>query len=123
MALVAGVAPEGGAGAAGSCSDHDPAGDRVGFGGHLRVHRLGNVVIPPPVRGTLGVGELVQVVAAGFCRQRAGGCIHLTGRIHQVAAPGVELDQLDLLDARGFGDHGDEIQPQHPREVCLGDGC
>jgi hypothetical protein len=36
------------------------------FVSHLEVDRLGDVVVSTPVGGPLGVGELVEVVAAGL---------------------------------------------------------
>ena len=84
--------------------------------------RLGDVVVAPPVGGPLGVGELVEVVAAAT-RRRAGGprrrCPGVV--LDEVAAAAVELDQRDLLGAGRRRHDRDERQPEHAGEVGLAD--
>ena len=80
-AAVAQVPADRRARAAGARADHDPLGHRVRLGGQLLEDRLGDVVVAAPVGGALGVGELVEVVAAQLVGQAsrdvvdgAGGC-------------------------------------------------
>ncbi|MBG9885058.1 hypothetical protein ABE10_00350, partial [Bacillus toyonensis] len=116
---IADVTAEGGARAPGSRAHDDPGRDRVAFGGELAEHALGDVVVPSPVCGPLGVGELVQVVSGALRGQAFRLRIHLRCAVDEVAAAAVELDQVDLLLARGPRHDGDERQPEHPREVRL----
>lgn len=83
---------------------------------------FGDVVVAAPVRGPLGVGELVHVVAAGVHREAGGLLVHLPGVVHEVALPAVELDQTALLGARRARHDRDEGHPDELREVRLGDG-
>ena len=45
---------------------------------HLDEYRLRDVVVAPPVGGSLGVGELVKVVAAGLLGDQLGLGVDLT---------------------------------------------
>ena len=100
VALVANEAPDGGTAAAGAGRHHNPARHRVALLLHLLEHALGNIVVAPPVSGAFGVGKLVHVMPLALRGQRPGPCIHLAGRIHKVAAPGIQLD-LSYFFVRG----------------------
>src|SRR6187549_2579789 len=73
-------------GAAGAGADDDPARDWVRLLAHLIEDGLSDIVVPSPVRGTLGVGELVHVVTAGVRGQFLRNRIHGTPVVHQVTA-------------------------------------
>jgi hypothetical protein len=79
---------------------------------HLRVDRLGDVVVPAPVGGALGVGELVQVVPAALPRNTLGLGVHLTRVLHEMATPALGFDERDLGGTRSRGHHGDERQTE-----------
>ena len=52
---------------------------------HLDEYRLGDVVVAPPVGGSLGVGELVEVVAAGLLGDPFGLGVDLTRAFYEMA--------------------------------------
>ena len=122
VAVVPEVAADGGAGAAGAGAHHDPAGDRVLLEGELAEDRLGDVVVAAPVRGPLGVGELVHVVAVGAPGEVPGGLVDLRGVVHEQAGAAELLDQGDLLPAGGPGHHRDERQPQQLGKIGFRNG-
>ena len=80
-------------------ADHDPARDRVPLARHLLEDRLGDVVVAAPVGGPLGIGELVEVVAAALVGQPARHVVDLAGVVDEVALAALALDQGDLLRA------------------------
>ena len=121
VAVVAEVPADGGAGAARSGAHHDPAGDRVLFQRQLPEDGLGDVVVAAPVRGPLGVGELVHVVAVARGGHLRRGRVDLRGMVHQQAGAAELLDQRNLLRAGGARHDGDERQAQQLREVGFGD--
>jgi hypothetical protein len=121
MAAVAQVAPDGRAGAARPGTHDDPAGDGVVLQGQLPKDGLRDVVVATPVRGPLGVSELVHVVAVGrgrCCRRRG---INFGGMLNQQARAAELFDQFDLLRAGGAGHDCDERQAQELGEVGFRD--
>ena len=115
------VAPDRGAGAAGARPDDHPGRQRMRLAAQLGEHRLGDVVVAAPVGGPLGVGELVEEVAAAALGQLLGDGVDLARVVDEVAAAAVELDQRALLLHRRGGHDGDEVQPEQPGEVGLAD--
>ena len=118
---VAQVASDRRAGAAGAGADHDPGRHRVRLQRHLREDRLGDVVVAAPVGGALGIGELVEIVAAALAGQPRGLGVHRRRVVDEVAAAALVFDQRDLARAGGAWHHGHEAQAEQPREVGLAD--
>src|SRR5258708_40280352 len=63
---VTDVAADRRAGAAGSRTDHNPCGNRLGFPRKLREKAFGDVVVAAPIRGPLGAREWFHEVAIGL---------------------------------------------------------
>ncbi|COX96027.1 Uncharacterised protein [Mycobacterium tuberculosis] len=78
MPSVADVAADRRAGSAGARTHDDPFRGGVLLFAHLHVDRLGDVVVAAPVGCALRVGELVQIVAAGFLGDALRLGVHLT---------------------------------------------
>jgi hypothetical protein len=57
---------------------------------------LGDVVVAAPVGGAFGVGELVQVVAAGLPGDALGFGIDLSRVLHEMATAALCFDQSHL---------------------------
>src|SRR5262249_5396456 len=87
MPPVADVAADGGAGSSGAGTHHDPLRNPVLLLAHLRVDRLGDVVVAAPVGGSLGVGELTQVVPAALPCDTFGLGVYLARLLHEMATP------------------------------------
>lgn len=119
---VVDVAGDGRGGAAGTGGGDDPGGLGEALQLELTEDGFGDVVVASPVRGPLGVGELVHVVAAGLHSEASRLLVHLPGVVHEVTAAPVELDQTDLLGAGRAGHDGDEGDADQLGEVRLGDG-
>ena len=66
---------------------------------HLLEDRLGDVVVAAPVGGPFGVGELVEVMAAGLLRQPLGLGVHLRRLRDEMATAALGFDQGDLAGA------------------------
>jgi len=115
------IATDGRTRSTGARPDDHPGRYRKRFTVQLREHRLGNVVIAAPIGGSLGVGELIEVVpAAGGCKI-SGDLIDRGRIVNQLALATVELDELALL-AYGRGWHdGHERQVEQSGEVGLAD--
>ena len=101
----------------------DPVGDRVRPRACIWLEdALGDVVVAAPVGGALGIGELVEVVAAGLRRQARGGVVDVGRMLDEVAAAAEALDRLDLGPAGAARHHRDEGQAEELGEIGLGDG-
>ena len=64
---------------------------------HLAEDRLCDVVVSAPVRGALGIGELVHVVAAQFRGELGAFRIHRSRVVDEVGLAPLEGNLLDLL--------------------------
>jgi bifunctional DNA-binding transcriptional regulator/antitoxin component of YhaV-PrlF toxin-antitoxin module len=78
-------------------ANHDPYGNRVLLACHLGEDGLGDIVVPTPVRGALGVRELIHVVAAERCRESRALSIHICRAAHEMALALIERDLRDLF--------------------------
>ena len=79
------------------------------------------LLLPAPVGGTLGVGELIEVMPAGIRRQPLRLLVHLCRLIDEMATAALGFDQRDLRRARRRRHHRDERQFEHRREIRLRD--
>ena len=119
--LQAGVAANGGAGAAGASSDDDPGRYGKRLAAQLIKYRLGDVVVAPPVGGPFGVSELVEVVPAAARRKISRDLVDRCRILDERALPTVELDQLDLLLYGRCRHHSHERHIDQPGEIGLAD--
>jgi hypothetical protein len=90
------VPAEGGRGTSGSGADDDPGWYAVRFQGHLGQRRFGDVVVAPPVRGPLGIGELVEEVPVQLGGELGGDLGDGCRVLDEVASAALPLDQRDL---------------------------
>jgi hypothetical protein len=92
----------------------------VRFEGHLGQRRFGDIVVAAPVRGSLGIGELVEEVPVQLGCELGRHIGNRRGVVDEVAAAALALDERDLGRAGRARHHGDERHPDQPREVGLG---
>jgi hypothetical protein len=52
---------------------------------HLDEYRLRDVVVAPPIGGSFGVGELVQIVPAGLLGDAFGLGVDIAGALDEMA--------------------------------------
>jgi hypothetical protein len=86
---------------------------------HLSENALGDIVVAAPVRRAFRILELVEIMAAGRCREFLRGHVDRPGVFHLMDLPPIEADRFQLGKRRGRRHHGDERKAQHPREVGL----
>ena len=121
MLTITHIAAQGRGGAAGARAGNQPTRLRVLFKAHLLEDRFGDVVVRPPVGGTLGVGELVHEVPPAFLGQAFGFGVDLRRVLDQMALATVEGNLGDLLLGRGRGHDGNKRQAEQAREVGFRD--
>ena len=89
---------------------------------HLGEDAFGDVVVAPPVGRTLGIGELVEIIAAGLGSNPGRDNTGFGRGFRKLAASAQPLDRRYLLRAGRARHHRDEGQPEQPREISLADG-
>lgn len=90
---------------------------------HLREDRFSDIIIAAPVRCPFRIGELIEIMSAGFKSKALGYSVNRAGIINSVDFTTVEADRIQLGRSSCGRHDRNEAQAQHPSEISLADRC
>ena len=99
----------------------DPAGNGVLLRRHLRENALCDVIVAAPVGRALGIGELVEIMAARLRCEPMGDVIYGARIVDRVNLAAVKADRVQLGRGGRGGHDREEAQAQHPCEIGFAD--